>query len=172
MELWLSYWYWFFSHMLGVRLYGLGRVGLVMKTSCQWYVKCGNSHMPFLWFLLMLSMTDVWEAWQCPSHTLETEMRRYSAKSRGTKQECSRRPHPAIHTQWVVRRRWTKEVTSCSFWEKSLLKLKSSVTETAQFPLVCGLRLGWCPPSIKIQTCPRKRCRTGMLWKRCSAHPP
>lgn len=39
--------------------------------------------MPSLRFPLMPATTDVWEAWQCPPRTLETEMRRWGARSRG-----------------------------------------------------------------------------------------
>lgn len=59
----------------------------------------GVSGTPSLQFPLILSITDVWEVWQCPSHTLETEMRRYGARSRGTRQEWNRRPHPATYFQ-------------------------------------------------------------------------
>lgn len=45
--------------------------------------RAGVSAMPSLRFPLMPATTDVWEAWQCPSRTLETEMRRWGARSRG-----------------------------------------------------------------------------------------
>lgn len=105
--------HWCFSHVVGARMWDVSmaseRVGLVMETSCQQCVRCRISHS-MLEFPLMPSMTDVWEVWQCPSHTLETEMRRCGARSRGTRQEWTRRCHPAIYSQWAVARRWTEEV--------------------------------------------------------------
>lgn len=80
--------------------------------------------MPFLWFPLMLSMTDVWEAWQCPSHTLEIEMRRYSAQSRGTKQECIRRPHPAVLFQVSNREKMDKRSHLLLVLRKRFVEIK------------------------------------------------